>query len=326
MRNSKTWARLLAALALATAGTAGMAQPANYPDRPINLIVPNAPGGAADGLARAFAEELGRRLKQSIVVENVGGASGILAAQKVLRAAPDGYTLLFGTTSDMVVSPIAIRNAGYSVKDFTAIAKLSTTPMTLVARPGLGIANADQLAALAKQRPNLISAGNSGTGSLQAFANMAVQKAAGIDLLGVPYKSGSQLYNDLLGGQLDVGVLALPGALPQVRQGKLVMLGVLSDKRPVAAPDLPTINESRSFKGVTIEIWAALAGPPALPPAIVERLNRTALEVLADKDFIERRGKMGDILSGPMTAAEFTQYLRTEDDRYRTLATGLKLE
>ena len=161
---------------------------APYPDRPITLVVPNAAGGAADNLARSVADELGKRLKQSVVVENLGGASGAIAAQKVLHAAPDGYTLLFGTTSDMVVTPIANRAAGYAAKDFTPIGKVGTTPMTLVARPNLGVSTADQMAALAKQKPNGLSIGTTGNASLQAFAAVALQRAAGIDLLGVPYK------------------------------------------------------------------------------------------------------------------------------------------
>jgi tripartite-type tricarboxylate transporter receptor subunit TctC len=294
-------------------------------DKPITLIVPNAAGGAADNLARSIAEELGKRLRQTVIVENLGGASGALAAQRVLRAAPDGQTLLFGTTSDMVVTPIANRNAGYSARDFTPIAKVGVTPMTLVARPGLA-ANADQLAALARSKPNGLSVGTTGTASLQAFAAVALQRAAGIDLLGVPYKGGAPLLNDLLGGQIDLGVMTLPGAMVQVRAGKLVMMGVLSAERAPAAPELPTINESQAFKGVSIEIWAGLAGPPGLPAPVVERLSRAVQEVLTDKDFSERRAKLGDVAVPWAPAAEFGRFLVAEDERYRALASGLKLE
>lgn len=299
---------------------------AAYPERPVTLVVPNAAGGAADSLARAIADELARRLGQPVVVENIGGASGALGAQRVLRAAPDGHTLLFGTTSDMVVTPIASRNAGYSVRDFTPIAQVGVTPMTLVARPALGIANAEQLATLARARPNGFSVGTTGTASLQAFATVAMQRAAGIDLLGVPYKGGAPLLNDLLAGQLDLGVVTLPAALAQVRAGKLTMLGVLSPTRAASAPDLPTLGESPSFKGVTVEIWAALAGPKDLPAAVVERLSRAVQSILEDRDFTERRAKMGDISVPWRPPAEFGAFLAAEDARYRALATGLKLE
>lgn len=316
---------LAAGLALAAASPLALAQGA-YPEKPIALVVPNAAGGAADSLARSFAEEMSRRLRQSVVVDNQGGASGAIAAQKVLRANPDGYTLLFGTTSDVVVTPIVNRSAGYSVRDFTAIAKVGVTPMTLVARANLGVANPDQLVALARQKPNGVSVGTTGSASLQAFATVAIQKAGGIDLLGVPYKGGAPIITDLQGDTLDLAVMTLPGVLPMVRAGKLTMLGLLSDKRSPTAPDLPTLNEGRAIKGVSVEIWAGLLGPANLPPAVVERISRVVQEILQDKDFGERRAKSGDMTVPWQSAAEFTQFLRGEDERYRALATGMKFE
>ena len=317
--------RLLAAGVLCLLAGTAMAQ-GGYPGKPITLVVPNAAGGAADSLARGIAEELGKRLGQTIVVENIGGASGALGAQRVLRAPADGYTLLFGTTSDMVVTPIANRAAGYSAREFTPIGKVGVTPMVLVARPSLGVASADQLAAMAKGKPNGISVGTTGNASLQAFATVALQRTAGVDLLGVPYKGGAPMVNDLLAGQIDLGVMTLPGAIPHVRAGKLVMLGVLSKDRAAAAPEMPSINESRAFKGATVEIWAALAGPPGLPAAVVDRLSAALKDVLGDKDFAERRAKMGDMAVPYATPAEFGRFVQEEDERYRALATGLKLE
>lgn len=312
--------------ALAFIGGAPAGAQGSYPDKPITLVVPNAAGGAADNLARSMAEELAKRLGQPVVVENFGGASGAIGAQKVLRSTPDGYTLLFGTTSDMVVTPIANRAAGYSVRDFTPLAKVGITPMTITARPGLGVTTLDQLVALARQKPNNLSVGTTGNASLQAFATVALQRAAGIDLLGVPYKGGAPLLNDLLGGQLDLGMLTLPAALTQVRAGKLTMLGVLSEKRPTSAPDLPTVNESTGVKGVSVEIWAALAGPPQLPAAVVDRISRAVQSILTDREFTERRAKLGDMAVPYQTPAEFGRFLVAEDERYRSLATGLKLE
>lgn len=297
-----------------------------YPELPITLVVPNAAGGAADNLARAFAEELSQRLGQAVVVENLGGASGALGAQRVLRSNPDGHTLLFGTTSDMVVTPIANRSAGYAPRDFTPIAKLGVTQMVMLARPGLGVTSMEQLVALARQKPNGLSLGTTGHASLQALAAVALQRAAGIDLLGVPYKGGAPLLNDLLAGQIDLGIAALPGVLGQVRAGKLVALGLLSDKRAVAAPEIPTVNESAAVKGIQIEIWAALAGPPKLPAAVVDSLSRTLQALLTDAAFIERRARNGDQTPPFEPPADFARFLAAEEQRYRTLATGLKLE
>jgi tripartite-type tricarboxylate transporter receptor subunit TctC len=320
----RTWA--LAAAAALVGWTVPAAAQGSYPTRPITFVVPNAAGGAADNLARSIGEEMSRRLGQPIVVENLGGASGALAAQKVLRATADGYTLLFGTTSDMVVTPIANKVAGYTARDFTPIGKVGVTPMTLVARPTLGVSTADQLAALARQKSNGLSVGTTGNASLQAFAAVALQRAGGVDLLGVPYKGGAPLTNDLLAGQIDLGVMTLPAALPHVRAGKLTMMGVLSAQRAPAAPEQPSINESQAFKGVSVEIWAALAGPPGLPAPVLERLSRALQEVLSDKDYNERRAKQGDMPVPYATPAEFGRFLAAEDERYRALATGLKLE
>jgi tripartite-type tricarboxylate transporter receptor subunit TctC len=319
-------ARIAAASLPGLFATAATAADGKFPERPITLVVPNAAGGAADNLARAFAEELAGRLGQPVVVENVGGASGALGALRVLRAAPDGHTLLFGTTSDMVVTPIANRSAGYAPRDFTPIAKVGITQMLLVARPGLGVASVDQLVALARQKPDGLSVGITGNASLQAFAAVAMQRAAAIDLMGVPYKGGAPLLNDLLGGQVDLAILALPGALPHVRAGKLVALGLLSDKRAAAALDIPAVNESSAVKGVQIEIWAALAGPPKLPAAVVDALARATATLLGDKAFVERRAKVGDQTPPVETPAEFARFLAAEEQRFRTLATGMKLE
>lgn len=226
----------------------------------------------------------------------------------------------------MVVTPIANRAAGYSVRDFTPLAKVGVTPMTITARPSLGVASLDALVVLARQKPNGLSVGTTGNASLQAFATVALQRAAGIDLLGVPYKGGAPLLNDLLGGQLDLGVMTLPAALAQVRSGKLVMLGVLSDKRQASAPDLPTANESQSVKGVVVEIWAALAGPPQMPGSVVDRISRVVQAILTDKEFTERRARLGDTAVPYQTPAEFGHFLLAEDERYRALASGLKLE
>lgn len=316
---------LLRALLVAFAATLAQAAHA-WPDKPITLVVPNPAGGAADNLARGFAEEMSKRLKQTVVVENLGGASGALGAQKVLRAPADGYTLIFGNTSDMVVTPIANPGAGYSTRDFTPIALVGLTPMALVARPGLGVTGIDQLVAQAKARPNGLSVGTTGASSFQAFATMALQKAAGIDLLAVPYKGGAPLATDLLGGQIDLAVMAMPGAMPHVRTGKLTLLGLLVDKRLPTAPELPTVNEGTVFKGVTMQIWAGIGGPPGLPAPVVETLNATVREILLDKEFNERRVRNGDLPVTPMSAAEFGRFLAAEVDKFRALATGMKLE
>lgn len=318
----RTLARLLALSLLAPLTLSALA----FPDKTITLVVPNPAGGAADNLARSFADEMGKRLKQKVVVENVGGASGAIGAQKVLRSPADGYTLIFGNTSDMVVTPIANRSAGYATRDFTPIALVGSTPMTLVVRPSLGVNHIDQLVAMAKAKPNALSVGTTGATSFQAFATVGLQKAAGIDLLAVAYKGGAPLATDLLGGQVDMAVMAMPGAMPHVRSGKLTLLGLLTDKRLPSAPELPTVNEGNSLKNVSMQIWAALAGPSGMPPEVVEKLNAVTRDILLDKEYNERRTRNGDIPVTPMSAAEVARFLSSEADKFRSLASGMSLE
>jgi tripartite-type tricarboxylate transporter receptor subunit TctC len=312
------------ATAACLAGLGRAASASTYPSRAVSLVVPNAAGGAADQLARSMAEELGQRLGQTVVVHNRGGASGAIAAQHVLHARPDGYILLFGTTSDMVVTPISTGAARYSPRDFTAIARLGATPMTLVARPGIRVSSPDNLAARARRSPGALSIGTTGGVSLQALAAVAIQRAAGIELLSVPYGGGAPMLQDMLGGRLDLGVLALPAVLDHVRDGRLTLVGLLANGRVATAPDLPTVNESRAFDGVSVEIWAGLAGPPGLPPEIVHRLSTAVRAVLADEAYTARRARLGDVAVPFEPPAAFARFLDREADRYRRLAAGLQ--
>lgn len=295
-----------------------------YPERPVTFVVPNAAGGALDNLARGIAEEMGKRLKQSVVVDNQGGASGAIAAQKVLRAQPDGYTLLFGSTSDMVVTPIANRQAGYAPGDFTPIARMGSTPMCLVARPGLAASSIDELAALVRKPGTSLSVGTTGNQSLQAFAAVAMAQALQAEFLMVPYKGGALLMNDLLGGQLDLAAVALPTVIGHVRSGKLRMLGLLSEQRSPLLPEVPTVNESQAVKGVVVEIWAAIAAPGRLPAPVAEKLHAVAMELLRDKEFSERRMKLGDMPVPPASMEELRRFIAAEERRFAALAPLLR--
>ena len=235
----------------------------------------------------------------------------------MLRAQrPDGYTLLFGTTSDMVVTPIANKAAGYSAQGLHAHCEGRHHADDLPGTPGpeRDAASTSWWRWPSRSRAAL-TLGTTGNASLQAFAAVSLMRAAGIELLTVPYKGGAPIMNDLLGGQLDLAITsAMPQALPQVRGGKLVMLGLLTEQRNASAPEQPTVNESKSVKGVSVEIWAALAGPPKLPPAIVETLNRAVQDVLRDKDYSERRAKLGDMPVPPASAADFARFVASEED------------
>jgi tripartite-type tricarboxylate transporter receptor subunit TctC len=314
--------RLLAAIAFSLIAMASASSTDEYTGKPITLVVPNPVGGGTDQLARILAEELSKRLKQTIIVSNIGGGSGAIGAKRVIHALPDGQTLLFGTTSDMLVTPITNSAAGYSPADFTPVAMIGKTPMALVARAGLGIKTVDELVRHARHVSKPPTLGFTGGASLQAFAAAAFTTAARIDLVAVPYRGGAQIVTDLMGGQIDLAIIALPGVLDLTRRGDLVMLGILSDARSPAAPDVPTVNESVAVKGVAVEIWVGLAGPPRLPQGIVDRINRAVQEILTDKAMRDRRSQIGEVLAQPGSAAVFRDFLAEEEGRYRALAAG----
>jgi len=182
------------------------AQAESYPNHAITLIVPGVAGGAADSMARRLAEHLGKRLNQTIIVEDVGGASGALAAQRVLRAAPDGYTLMFSTPSEMILSPLSNEHLKYKLTDFTPIGKIFETPMVIVARSDLNIRGVDHLVRLARVQSDLFTVGMTGATSFQALYVAALEQAAAIHFVEVPYQGGPAVLQDLLGGRVDLAV------------------------------------------------------------------------------------------------------------------------
>lgn len=295
-----------------------------FPSRPITLIVPSVAGGGTDGITRSFAAEVAKRLKQTVVVENLPGASGSIAIAKVAKAASDGYTLV-AANSDIALNPLIQKTAGYRLSDVTPIVKLGFSPLSLVARAGLPVTNLEQLIALAKASPGKITVGVSGI-SLPSVGVAMLETAAGIDLLPVPYKGAAPVLNDLLGGQVDLAVTALTNVLPHVRAGKLKMLGVLSDKRPSVAPDLPLVTETPATRKVSLDIWVGLFGPANLPPAVVSTLNAAAQDVLRMPAYRELRLKAGDVPADPMSQQEFARFVAAEHESYRSTVPKLKVE
>lgn len=316
---------LLAAVPLLLlAPSAVLAQ--NYPDKPIMLVVPFPPGAVTDRVGRALAVELGKRLGQQVIVENVAGASGTLAGQRVLRAPPDGHTLLVGTVNDMVLGPLVIKQAGYSVKDFTPIAKLFEAPTILVAHPSFPANTADELVAYAKKLKQPVPLGATGVAMLQTFGGVMFANAAGFKFDVVPFKGGGPLMTDLLGGQVQVATIALPSALSLIRQGKLKSLGILSARRDPTAPDIATVNEGQAVKGIEADLWGGLAGPPNMPPAVVGKLSALVREILADPAFKASEARAGNVLAAYAEPGVFRQFLEREENRLRTLAAGVTVE
>ena len=323
MKRHLTRRSLLIAITVATAAPLALAQA--YPDKPITLVVPYPAGASVDRIGRTLAVELGKRLHSSVVVENVAGASGTIGAKKVQRAPADGYTLLLGSVNDLIVGPAALKS-GYSIRNFTPIAKLSTNSTVLVANTGLAASNVDELTAMVARAKEPLLLGATGVAMIQTIGGTLVADAAGFKVSPVVYKGGAPLLNDLMGGQVQVGTMALTGALPMIRAGKLKALGIISARRDPTAPEIPTVNESKAVKGAEADLWTGLFGPANLPSPVVARLAAAMREVLADPTYVEGEFKAGSIASEPCDPKAFQLYLQREESRLSPLLANLKVE
>ena len=327
IENTPTLRRLVLAAALACSLGLGasVALAQTYPSKPVNLVVPFPPGGATDAAARLVATHLGQVLGQTVVVDNVAGASGAIAAQKVVRSAPDGYTLLAGTINEVVLAPITNPGTPYRHQDLAPIGEIGVTPFVLVANPKVPATQVDELLAHLRKTPGSVNVGIPGVGTLQHIAVAMLANQAKVDWVTVPYKGAAPLNADLLGGQIDLAVVTLPSAVGYIQEGKLKSLGLMSLQRDERLKDLPTINEGREIKGFTTDAWLGLLAPAKVPAPVVARLSTALGETLRKPEVREGLGKLGFRI-GSGTPAQFAQLLEREDARYRKVASTVKLE
>ena len=295
------------ALALAAASLSVLAQ--DYPTRPIRIVLPYPPGGAADNIARVLAPRLSDTLGQQIVIDNRGGAAGMIGADIVAKSAADGYTLLHDASA-YVVNP-ALRKMPFDpLKDLAPVAMLMRSPNIIVAHPSVPITSVRDLIDLAKAQPERITFASSGFGSAPHMAGELFQYMTKVRMLHVPYKGGGLVYGDLLGGQVQLFFGSVASALPHVQAGKLKGIALTSAQRSRSAPQFPTIAES-GVPGFEIYEWNAMYAPAGVAPAIVTRLNATLNKIIANADVQQRYFQMGaDAV--PMSPAELGAYVRSE--------------
>ena len=322
-------ARLLGsvfALLAALAGGDALAQA--YPSKTVTLLVPYAPGGGHDAMARIVAEKLGPRLGQTVVVENKPGAAGMIGTEQVVRAAPDGYTLLFSSPAEIVVAPSVYRTMRYDpVRDLTPITQVGDTPLVLMAHPSVGVKTVAELVAKAKKEPGKLSFGTAGTGSSQHLAGAWINNLAGIDLQHVPYKGAGPATNDLLGGNVPLGILGMAPVLKHIQAGRIVALAVMTPKRVDWAKDTPTVAETPGMEGFQANHWMGLLGPAGMPPEVVAKLQAEVATVLAMPEVRERLRGLGIDPVGSSTE-DFRRFLAEERERFAKMfkLTGLKQE
>jgi len=303
------------------------AQTGAYPNKPVRLIVPAAPGGGADFLARIVSTKLQEQTGQSFVVDNRAGASGTIAADLTAKAPADGYTLLLGQSTSMAIAPHLYAKLPYdTLRDLRAVTLVAEVPNILVVHPSVPAKTVKELIALAKAKPGTLNFGSAGNGAPSHLAGEMFKGAAGVDMVHVPYKGAGPSVNALLAGQIQVMFAPMVAVLPQVKAGRLTALAVTSARRSPAIPELPTLIES-GLDGLAIVSWFGFFVPAATPQPVVDKLYQETVKALKAADTIERFAKEGAEPSG-MAPAEFTTYVAQESARYAKVLkdNGIKLD
>ena len=317
----------LAASAALTPLSSALAQPAAFPQpgRPIRLLVGLAAGGALDGQARALARRLTESMGTQVIVENKPGASMMLSATELARAQPDGYTLLYATSSLIAQNPHTLASVPYDAfKDFTPITMAARGPLVLTVHSSLQAQNARDLVAWAKANPGKLNFASFGTGTSSHIYAMAFAKSAGIEVTHVPYKGTAEAARDLLEGRVQAYFDAAPTAIQNSATGRVRMVGVASTRRMLAAPDVPTFNE-QGITGVDLTSWICIVGPARMPADLVARLNTLLVQALSAPDVKEFFAR-GAWETSPSTPAELAAEMRTAYDKWGAMVKQIGLE
>jgi len=322
--------RLLSAAAVLVSAfvwpLAGLSQ-GSYPERPIRLVVPFAPGGVTDTSGRVIAEALSKRLGQQVFVENKPGASGNIGTQSVATAAPDGYTLVLAFDGTMVINPFVFASVPFNtLKDFAPVGKIGDATLIIVANPAFPAKTLQELIAVSKKEPKGVAYGTSGVGGTPHIAGELLNQRTGANLVHIPYKGGGQAMGDALGGNIPLVFTAVAGAMPHLKSGKLVPIAVSSSTRSPSLPNTPTFIES-GVRDFDVSSWVGILAPAKTPRAIIERLNRELNAALKDPEVVEKLAGMG-ITATPGTPEQFTEQMNGDLAKYGQVvkAAGIKAE
>ena len=287
-----------------------------YPSKPIRLVVPFTPGGSTDILARAVAQELTKAWGQAVIVDNVPGAGGAIGAEKVAKAAPDGYTLLMGHIGTLAVNPSLYPTLPYDpITSFAPVAWVARVPNVLVVHPSVKAHNVKDLVALAKASPGRLNYGSGGNGSAANLATEYFKLQTGTSILHIPYRGTAPAVTDLLGGQIQLLFTGAPAVLGQVKNGQLRALAVSSPTRLAALPDLPTVAES-GYTGFEADQWYGVVAPAGTPAGVVAKLNAQINQALTAPDMKTRMNNEGAIAT-PATPEAFGQLIARELARWK---------
>ena len=299
----------------------------SYPSRPLRAIVPIAPGGGTDTTGRLVLTRLGEVLGQQIVVDNRAGGGGTIGAMIAAKAAPDGYTFLFGSIATHAVNPAMYKKLPYDhISDFTPVARIGTVPNVLVVHPALPVKTVAELLSHARANPGKINYGSAGIGSPPHLSMELLKSMTGVNIVHIPYKGAGPALAELLGGQTQVMCTSLAGQLPHIRAGRVRALAVTTARRNAQVPNVPTMIEA-GVPGYEVTIWYAVFFPAGAPKAIVARLNSELVKIVNSTDMKERLAQIG-VDPAPSTPEELAAFVKTETAKYAKVAqdAGIKLE
>jgi tripartite-type tricarboxylate transporter receptor subunit TctC len=303
--------RLILSIAATVAFAAPLLAQANWPTRPVKLVVPFAAGGSADTLGRSFGEQLTASLGQQVVIENQGAAGGLVGSASVARSDPDGYTFVVSGIASHVVAPSINPNPGFDpMKDFTHVAYFGGPPIVMIAHPSLGVKSLKELLELAKKTKEPFGYVSPGAGTL---GNLVAEYWAGkekIPLEHIPYKGAAQAITDLIGGHVKLGSMTFTTAAPQIRSGNVIPLAVSSAKRLAEFPDLPTFKEL-GYPDMVATTWFSLSGPKGLPADIVKKVN-AAVDKAKDEPSVQKRLATEAMETEKMSSEDFTKFVASE--------------
>jgi len=299
---------------------------AQYPTRPVRVIIPYSPGGSSDAVGRIVGQKLGENLKQQFVIDNRPGASGSLGREIVARAAPDGYTVLIGD-SPHTINVHVLRHVPYDpIKDFTPITLLASAPQALVIHPGLPYQNVKEFIAAATAQPGKFNYGSGGSGAITHLAGELFKLSARVNLVHVPYKSVGIATGDVIAGQMHAAFPTLPGAVTHARAGRLRALGISSARRSSALPDVPTFEEN-GVSGMIVNNWFGVFAPARLPADLLATLHKAVLDAMNAPDVRSKLGNLSlDI--NTMKPQEFEAFLKQELEKWGKVvkAAGIKAD
>jgi tripartite-type tricarboxylate transporter receptor subunit TctC len=308
---------ILNALGLACLAPAAFAQTPPFPSKTLSLVVPYAPGGPTDAMARTLATALKPVLGQTVIVENKAGAGANIGAEAVARAEADGHTMLFGTSAPLAINPYLYPKLNYDPeKHFAPVIQVGYLPNVLVVHPGVPAKTVQELIAHAKANPGKLAFASSGSGASSHLAGVLFNMKAGTDIQHIPYKGTGPALNDLLGGQVQMSFTDVLTALPHIQAGKLRVLGVTSIARSRALPDVPTLAE-QGLKDFDASVFFGIVVPAGTPQAVVSRLNAAYAQVLQQPDGKERLAKQGLEPPPQYTPAQLAVYMRREAAKWR---------